>query len=93
MPITAQDNEKIRYEHRTLSRIELNNSVSTQMIECHVDHPYCAIYDFGSSSNDRSGLLTLEHRGSNFRCVGQVADSSLQDGDARIGQPFLYILA
>jgi hypothetical protein len=54
--------------------------------------PDGAFHDARARGDDGPRLLPLQHRGGDFRRVGQVADARLDHFDARLLQPLLHFV-
>ena len=46
--------------------------------ECKLDHAYCALNDALSCGDNGAGLLALQHRLGDFRCIGEMGDTRIQ---------------
>ena len=92
MTIAAQDHQQIRNHRGSAVVVELNNLVSTQVIERLLDHTDGPLDNLRSSRHDRAGLLTLKHRCCDFGSISQMANPGFDHLHTRLPQPILNVL-
>src|SRR5690606_1284286 len=70
----------------------INNLFPAQMVQRHLHHTHRTLYYLIPRCNHSRGLLSPQHRASNFWRIGQISNARFDDANARDVEPVPQVL-